>query len=88
MCAAPGALTGRACLTRRTAAGTDAIGESLALRAEIGFINTHLQEVVSAPVFISAEFLLGSVIVGGGWFFISRKERKKKKERKCVFSRL
>lgn len=42
---------------------TDAIGESLALRAEIGFINTHLQEVVSVPVCISAEFLLGSVIV-------------------------
>lgn len=35
-------------------------GESLAFRTEIGFINTHLQEAVSVPLFffISAEFLL------------------------------
>lgn len=68
---------GRACLTLRTAARTDATGESLALRAEIGFINTHLQEVVSAPLFISAEFLLGSVLVGGGWFLSPEKKGEK-----------
>lgn len=83
-CAQPQEHSGRACVTLRTTAGTDAIGESLTLRAEIGFINTHLQEVVSAPVFISAEFLLGSVIVGGGWFLSPEKKGKKRKRARIL----
>lgn len=61
MCAAPGAL--REDMSRSEDRYMDAIGESLALGTEIGFINTNLQEAVSTPVFISVEFLLGSVIV-------------------------